>query len=367
MANAFADLPSGYWEDGSTLTGVDLRRGNLFATTGGAAGLTARGGVRPSRGNPLGVSLPGAMFVRIQPGVAAVPAATSEGAYIVSVASVTDLIVTPAHATQSRIDVVGLEVVPGSPDLWRVRMLDGDPSAGTPVAKAYAVAGGVFLPLAQITVGPSASVPTSLTDRRVYTTSAGGVVPIPGLMDLSKASRDGVTDLMPVGSVVYDDTNQTLGVINGTRRLMPVGFSEPTITQSAFFDGTPYPQVTMQRSEFFPFNWTYNPPRPGWGYVGFEADVQGVQNGWVLAQSNIKLNGADIVDGHHNLLYQAVGGNQDRVYHRFQSWFPIWFDQGTAYPFAVDANCFGNGAGTGVAPGGGNWRMNALRWSVIQP
>lgn len=366
MANAFADLPVGSWEDGSTLTGTDLRRGQLFSTTGGALGLTARGGVRPSRGNPLGATLPGGMFVRIAPGVAAVPAATSEGAYVVTVAASTDLAVTAANGTNPRIDTLGLEVVPGSPDLWRVRMLDGTPNA-SPVAPTYGVAGGVFLPLADIRVNAGVSVPTSVTDRRVYTAAAGGMVQIPGLMDLSKVSRDAATDLMPVGTPVWDDTNSTFGVVDGARRLVPIGISEPTLSQSPFYDGSTTLLHTMNRITHNPFTWLFTPPRSAWGYLSYEADVQGSVNGWALAQALVKVNGGIITDGQDNLIYQALGSNLDRVYRRFKSDMPIWFDQSLTYNWSLEVSCFGNGAGTGNAPGGGEWRINAFRWSVTQP
>lgn len=366
MANAFADLPSGLWEDGSTVTGVDLRRGSAFQTTGGFTALGARGGVRPSRGDPLGVSLPGAMFVRIQPGVVAIQAPSTEGVYVVTVPTVTDLIVTPAHATQARIDTIGIEVVPGSPDTWRVRMLDGAPSAGTPTAPGYTVPGGMFFRLADIRVNAAATVPTSLTDSRVYTAAAGGVVQIPGLFDLSKVSRDAINDLLPVGTPVYDDTNQQLAIVNNSRRLMPIGIGGDTIrSTSGFLNGSAFNLNNQAFAQFNVENWSFTAPKSGWGYVGFDADVQGKTNSWVLAQSLIRINGAQIADGNDNLMYEVGAGATSRVWRRFRSDVPIWFDQGTTYLFTLDVACFGFGTGTGSAPG--TWTINILQWNVTQP
>lgn len=358
MANAFADLPSGLWEDGSTVTGVDLRRGSAFETTGGPTGLAARGGVRPSRGNPLGVSLPGAMFVRIQPGVAAVQAPSTEGVYVVTIPTVTDLIVTPAHATQSRLDVVGLEVVPGSPDTWRVRMLDGDPSAGTPVQKAYTVSGGMFFPLAQITVAAAATVPTGLTDRRVYTAAAGGVVQIPGLFDLSKVSRDAINDLLPVGTPVWDDTNNTFAVVDGARRLVPIGISEPVRVGSPQLDphGWPHNWNDQRRLPESVFNVTF--ARSGWAYIEAEMDLQPVSNGWIAAYAAIQLDGVS-VENAKALMFQhtTVVDTQRRPY-TYQVQTPVFFTGGVARELCIASGSFGT---TGI------WNMNTIVWTVVQP
>lgn len=212
MANASFDLPAGAWEDGSTVSGTDLRRGHLLSMAANGSGLIVRGGVRAARSNTLAVSLPGGMFVRIAPGHGVVPAASGEGGYAVSLPSQQDLPVTAANGTNPRIDTVGLEVVPGSPTTWRVRLLDGTPAA-SPSAPTYAVAGGFFLPLADVRTNALATSPVSVTDRRSYTAAAGGVIYAPGFRSLSGASQSAIMATLPLGTPIWDETNRALGVV----------------------------------------------------------------------------------------------------------------------------------------------------------
>lgn len=214
MANAFATLGAGLWEDGATVTGSDLRRGAAVALLG-TTGATVRGGVKPARGNPLGVTAPGGMFARVAAGTGAVPGGTSEGAYVLTVTTNTDLAVTAANGTNPRIDTVGLEVVPGSPTTWRVRMLDGTPAA-SPSAPTYAVAGGFFLPLADVRVNALATSPTSITDRRAYTVAPGGVLYWPGFRSLAGGSQTSAMALLPQGTAIWDETNAELGIVSST-------------------------------------------------------------------------------------------------------------------------------------------------------
>lgn len=357
MANAFADLVVGYAEDGSTVGGVELRRGNAFATTGGAAGLTARGGVRPSRGNPLGATLPGGMFVRVQPGVAAVPGPTGEGAYILTLSAQTDLAVTSANGTNPRIDTLGLEMVPGSPDLWRLRMLDGAPNAA-PTVPAYTVPGGFFLPLADIRVNAAVSVPTSVTDRRQYTAAAGGIVQAPGIMDLSKASRDAATDLMPVGTPVWDDTNSTFGVVDGARRLVPIGISEPVTVLSSVLNTSGWANNWSDRRRLpeSVFNATF--ARSGWAYVEAELDLQPVSNGWIAAYANLQLDAVPMAPD-RALMYSASGvtDTQRRPY-TLRMPTPVFFTGGVARELCIATGSF---AAAGV------WNLNTILWTVVQP
>lgn len=212
MANDFYTLPAGTWEDGVTVSGTNLRRGQSVALVGGSTGLAVRGGVRPSRGNPLGVTLPGGMFARVQPGTVAVPGPAGEGAYIVTLPAQQDLAVTAANGSNPRIDLVGVEVVPGSPTTWRLRMLDGTPNA-SPVAPTYAVAGGYFLPVYQVRVNASVTVPTSVTDIRTYAVAPGATVPIPGFAALSTSAQNAICAGLPEGTGIFDPAVNVYGLV----------------------------------------------------------------------------------------------------------------------------------------------------------
>lgn len=238
MANAFSTVPAGWWEDGSTVTGTELRRGQLPSlVAGGTTPMGVRGGVRPARGNPLGVTLPGGMFIRAQAGVCAVPGPDTEGAYVMSNPATLDLAVTAANSTNPRIDVFGAEVVPGSPTTWRFRMLDGTPAV-TPTVPTYAVAGGFFLPLAQIRTNANATVPTTVTDVRQYSVAAGGTVPFPGLMALSSAARAAVCAGLPAGTGLYDTAADVFGVVRNDGTFKPVVGGRLTGRQADFQDYT---------------------------------------------------------------------------------------------------------------------------------
>lgn len=199
MANDFEDLPVGAFEDGSTINGDNLRRGLMGQLGPGASALSVRGGIRFAPGNPCNVSAPGGMVARVAPGIGYVPT-TDTGAYVLTVDTSRDLVVTTANATNPRIDTVGLEMVPGTPDLWRVRMLDGTP-APAPIAPTYGVAGGSFLPLADVRVNANATAPTSVTDRRAWIAPPGSFVPVPGAYTTPANATD-----LAVGTPIWDST-----------------------------------------------------------------------------------------------------------------------------------------------------------------
>lgn len=352
MANAFVDLPTGAFEDGDTISGLVLRRAGLFGTTGGAAGLSVRGGVRNSR-TAFTTTLPGGMFVRVQPGVAAIPGAAGEGVYVATLAAQTDLAVTAANGTNPRIDTLGVECVPGSPDLWRLRMLDGT-AAPSPVAPTYAVAGGFFLPLYDVRVNAGVSVPTSVTDRRTYTAAAGGVIAYPGLMALSKASRDTIAASLPPGTLVYDDTAQSLQMVTTTRNFMPVS-QDPTLTTIAWSTGLGAPGVTgtTYSPNYHGPDTTWTAPRSGWAYIGYQADVQGNGNagfGYIA----IQVGGAAIPDDQQTLPIGYFASSANRYYVSVRPRIPMWVVEGTNYALTVQVR----------ADLTGGWIVNSGSWAI---
>lgn len=238
MANAFSTVPAGWWEDGSTVTGTELRRGQLPSlVAGGTTPMGVRGGVRPARGNPLGVTLPGGMFIRAQAGVCAVPGPDTEGAYVMSNPATLDLAVTAANSTNPRIDLFGAEVVPGSPTTWRFRMLDGAPAV-SPLVPSYSVPGGFFLPLAQIRVNANGTVPASVTDLRAFTVAPGATVPFPGLMALNSAARAAVCASLPAGTGLYDPSADVFGIVREGGTFKPITGGRLTGRQADFQDYT---------------------------------------------------------------------------------------------------------------------------------
>lgn len=352
MANAQFEVDAGLWEDGSpAVSGVDLRRGGLVSLVGTSAPLALRGGVRPARGTPLGVTLPGGMFIRIQPGVCVVPT-TSEGGYVVTNPTQQDLAVTAANATNPRIDTFGCEVLPGSPTSWRFRMLDGT-AAASPVAPTYAGA-GVFLALADVRTNAAQSAPFSVTDRRQFTVGPGAVIPRDGLMALAKATRDSAAAALAVGTMMYDDAAHSLNIVSADRSLIPVGISEPVFITGSITGPITITNTTPTGSTSTIFNFT--PARSGWAYIGFSADIQGVSAGWVAADAVVALNAVNIVDGAETMFYEDVTTRRDR--YQFASSVPVWLTGGVAQQLYLVLSRAG---------GAGSWRINSMTWKVTQP
>jgi hypothetical protein len=292
------------------------------------------------------------MFIRTNPGVAAVPAAASEGAYIVTVAASTDLAVTAANGTNPRIDTLGLEVVPGSPDLWRLRMLDGSPNA-SPVAPTYGVAGGVFLPLADVRVNAAVSVPTSITDRRTYTAAAGGVVPIPGLLALSKASRDTLMAALPAGTLVYDDNANALGVVSTARNFMPIQ-QDPAMTNGSVIGVSPTFSNTTW-GEYTTVAFTFTPPRSGNAYIGYQTDVVSIGAPGFI-QYRVLVDGSPIFFSDVTVAYPPATAT--RYPFDWVSKVPVYCEQGVARMIRLEVQSFNSGQ---------TWQVNAFQWRIIQP
>lgn len=165
-----------------------------------------RQGVVIARGNPLAVSSGGAMAVIIQPGFV-----TFSDGYIMSVTTAVTLTVA-AGGAGARTDLI----------VARVRDTDfGDATTGgaieivqgTTTTAPSTPARSVALATVYVAAGASSLSGTNLTDKRVFTAAAGGVVPQPGALATSPST------LFPDGTPVWDalaGTAGQLGIVSGT-------------------------------------------------------------------------------------------------------------------------------------------------------
>ncbi|MCG7528924.1 hypothetical protein MHW47_31355 [Streptomyces sp. OfavH-34-F] len=169
--------------------------------------IRTRDGVIPG-GNPFAATSAGAMSLQIGVGRSAVQGTTAQGAYPVAVDAPETVTFTDGNAQFDRIDSVIVRVYDGLFDeseqpLARIEIVEGEPVA-TPTAPDLPPCS---LRLWDVTVpaGASAGVGgidwgSALTDRRRYTTAAGGIIPtgagadLPGAYDGQYRDADGVLE-----------------------------------------------------------------------------------------------------------------------------------------------------------------------------
>ncbi|MFF1281044.1 hypothetical protein [Streptomyces sp. NPDC058299] len=169
------------WIDGLSYDGLSLRRGDIITGMHDGSALGVRAGVRPG-GSGLNVTLAGST-ITVAAGVAMVQYQAGQGPYRVCLASATNLTLTAAHATLSRIDLVYLRVWDTLVDASGQKLADVVYLAGTPASSPVVPTPSgtqIYIPLAQITVPPagggSATVSTAVTQ---YTVAPGGILPSP--------------------------------------------------------------------------------------------------------------------------------------------------------------------------------------------
>ncbi|MET8765868.1 hypothetical protein [Streptomyces sp. NPDC004658] len=167
------------WIDGLSYDGLSMRRGDILAGMHDGSALGVRAGVRPG-GSGLNVTLAGTT-ITVAAGVALVQYQSGQGVYRACLASSTNLTLSAAHATLSRIDLVYLRVWDTLVDASGQKLADvvylPGTAASSPVAPVPAGT-QIYIPLATITVPPSgggsASVSTSVLP---YTVAPGGILP----------------------------------------------------------------------------------------------------------------------------------------------------------------------------------------------
>lgn len=197
--------------DGVTFSAKELRQllvSAEMALTGGAGPIVVRSGVRPGAGTPLKVTAGGGMNLSVAAGFATVQgtAAADQGAYTLGLATSQTVTVTTANATNPRWDLVVAYVsdVGTSSSFGRVEIIAGTP-AGSPADPAVPANA---LRLARVVVGAGVGSISAgnITDLRVFTTAAGGVLPA-----LSTETPVGPF----AGLVRYDTDTKSLRVYDG--------------------------------------------------------------------------------------------------------------------------------------------------------
>ncbi|QOR55830.1 MAG: hypothetical protein YHS30scaffold324_62 [Catenulispora phage 69_17] len=201
------------WMDGVQVNAQDLRLQAVSAHLTGASpsgttGIAARPGVRYGTGNPLLVAAASGMNITVNAGVAFVQGTTSAtaGMYTGCLDTTSTLTVTTSDPINPRIDNVIVQVVDNgnNTSTTTVNIQAGTPNV-SPVAPTLPANS---LLLATIAVGAGVSSITSgnLTDKRVYTASSGGIVPMANM-------SNGITG--QAGQYGHDLSNGRLRVSDG--------------------------------------------------------------------------------------------------------------------------------------------------------
>jgi hypothetical protein len=191
------------WQDGPTYNGELLRQLNVAATwfTGGTAdALAVRGGVINNSTGSLQVVSVSGMAIKVCAGFAVIPNSSSNvnGGYMTGSMTSSALTVATADATNPRIDLVVIYVDENGDDTSDSYI---DIIAGTPAASPVppsAPANALVLATVAVAANATSISSTNITDQRVYTTAAGGVVPWPSLTGIPAGHQ---------GLIAYDVTN----------------------------------------------------------------------------------------------------------------------------------------------------------------
>lgn len=237
------------WIDGLSYTGLSLRRGDILTGMHDGSALGVRAGVRPG-GSGLNVTLAGST-ITVAAGVAAVQYQSGQGLYRACLASSTNLTLTAAHATLSRIDLVYLRVWDSSVDASGLNQADAVYLAGTAASSPVAPTPAgtqIYIPLATISVPPSgggsATVSTSVLP---FTVAPGGILP----------SATAPTN--PYTGQYYDNGTDLLRW-NGSgwdtfQKVTSVGWTTPTLATGYAHDGNgngnvQYRKVTILGTDY---------------------------------------------------------------------------------------------------------------------
>lgn len=173
------------WMDGITVNGQDLRlqQSGAFltgASPSGSTGIAARPGVRYGTGDPLKISASSGMTLAVNAGIAWVQgsAAANSGMYTGCLDTAGTVTLATSDPTNPRIDNIIVQVIDNGDGTSTTKVT---PQTGTPAASPSApTLPANSLLLAQVAVAASTStiVAGNITDKRVWTTSVGGIVPM---------------------------------------------------------------------------------------------------------------------------------------------------------------------------------------------
>lgn len=205
-----------FWVAGtSVLTDVSGRLHDVAAMT--FAGDT-RGGVLPSSTTQLAVAVSSGMSFTVAKGAAVIPSSggATDGAYRAQNSASQTLTCTASDPTNPRIDLAVIQVLGTTPPTAAVAVIAGTPapSPSVPSTPSNAIA------LAQIRVnaGVTSISAGNITDVRIFTAAAGGVVNCPNMASLPTG--------MP-GQIGYDVVNDRFFELGaaGAKPFKTMGFT----------------------------------------------------------------------------------------------------------------------------------------------
>lgn len=220
--------------------------------------LSARPGVRPDGLAVTALGTPG-NAVQVALGVAFVRGSTitNQGVYICPNDSTEQLAVTPANATNPRIDLVVARVYDaahaGATNEWQLEVVTGNPAA-SPVEPAVPASSVV---LARIDVPAAAANITNamITDRRPWSVGLGGVLPC--------TSTTRPTTGLYEGLVIYERDTDSIKVWTGAAWADPanlIGAQDATMAGKKHFAANYNINATngqVQTSTTVPFGTTF--------------------------------------------------------------------------------------------------------------
>jgi hypothetical protein len=200
---------------------------------------------------------------------------------------------------------------------------------------------------------PAGTILTSdITDRRQYTTTTGGIIPVTNLA---------ATTGLPIGTTYYDLANEQLGVIKAAGPRSPGG--APAVVQSAALNTSMWDVnwTDMRRLSQSLFSATFT--RSGWAFVTAELDLQPDQNGWLAAYVRADIDGTPMVGSNRAAMYQnATTVDTQRRPYMLHVPTPVWFDAGVSRELCLAVSSFG----TPPATTPGWWSPNTVQWTVAQ-
>ncbi len=176
---------AGAFLDGVAVAAQDLRLQEhsahlTGASPSGTTGIAARPGVRPGLGSPLLVQASSGMNITVNAGVAHVQgtASANAGMYTACLDATATITVATSDPTNPRIDNVIAQVTDvGTSSSTTVLTLQTGTPAPSPVAPALP-ANSLLLATVAVAANTSTIVAGNITDKRVYTVAAGGIVPM---------------------------------------------------------------------------------------------------------------------------------------------------------------------------------------------
>jgi len=241
--------PPGFLQNAGATHNAEITRQSANNGLSGpriASSLVNRGGVHPHLGAVMAVTQNGSpnMSVNVGTGVAFVPGTegTTQAVYTCVAPSTTNLIISAAHASLPRIDIIVAQVqdsaYSGATNAWQLAVVTGTP-AGSPTVPA-APANSIILAQVAVAAAVTQILTANITDVRPY--SSYGII-------VCRSSADYPTPAIE-GMVVYDMQYDGLASYNGTSWTNPRGvsfFQRLVITATSSFTKATYPGLKKVR------------------------------------------------------------------------------------------------------------------------